>query len=135
MHFLRLMSFLRPIQWYHSHADPIWPDGTFKNPNFQGPGNTLLETQVVTCAWNQSWSPPVLPSCVATSCPQIPFPPASSNLVYKPDAKNNMTLKSGEKIEPCTLCLEPVPTVVNVSSGLLAKSIFFYIDIGIFVVL
>ncbi len=24
------MSFLRPIQWYHSHADPIWPDGTFK---------------------------------------------------------------------------------------------------------
>ncbi len=24
------MSFLRPIQWYHSQADPIWPDGTFK---------------------------------------------------------------------------------------------------------
>ena len=24
------MCFLRPIQWYHSHADPIWPDGTFK---------------------------------------------------------------------------------------------------------
>jgi hypothetical protein len=27
----RLMSFSRPIQWYHSHADPIWPDGIF-NP-------------------------------------------------------------------------------------------------------
>ncbi len=26
----RLMSFSRPIQWHHSHADPIWPDGTFK---------------------------------------------------------------------------------------------------------
>jgi hypothetical protein len=26
----RLMSFSRPIQWYHSHADPIRPDGTFK---------------------------------------------------------------------------------------------------------
>ncbi len=25
------MSFPRPIQWYHSHADPIWPDGTFKS--------------------------------------------------------------------------------------------------------
>jgi hypothetical protein len=25
----RLMSFSRPIQWYHSHADPIWPEGTF----------------------------------------------------------------------------------------------------------
>ena len=24
------MSFSRPIQWYHSHADQIWPDSTFK---------------------------------------------------------------------------------------------------------
>ncbi len=24
------MSFSRPNQWYHSHADPIWPDGTFQ---------------------------------------------------------------------------------------------------------
>ncbi len=24
-----LKSFSRPIQWYHSHVDPIWPDGTF----------------------------------------------------------------------------------------------------------
>ncbi len=23
------MSFSRPIQLYHSHADPIWPDGNF----------------------------------------------------------------------------------------------------------
>ncbi len=21
------MSFARPIQWYHSHVDPIWPNG------------------------------------------------------------------------------------------------------------
>ncbi len=26
------MSFSRPIQWYNSHADPILPDGTFKDP-------------------------------------------------------------------------------------------------------
>ncbi len=25
------MSFSRPIHWYHSHADPIWPDDTFKS--------------------------------------------------------------------------------------------------------
>ncbi len=25
------MSFSRPIQWYNSHVDPNWPDGTFKN--------------------------------------------------------------------------------------------------------
>ncbi len=24
------MSFSRPFQWYHSRADLIWPDGTFK---------------------------------------------------------------------------------------------------------
>jgi hypothetical protein len=24
------MTFSRPIQWYHSHAGPIWLDGTFK---------------------------------------------------------------------------------------------------------
>ncbi len=24
------MSFSRPIQWYHSYVDPIWPDSTFK---------------------------------------------------------------------------------------------------------
>jgi hypothetical protein len=23
------MSFSRAFQWYHSYADPIWPDGTF----------------------------------------------------------------------------------------------------------
>ncbi len=22
------MFFSMPIQWYHSHVDPIWPDGT-----------------------------------------------------------------------------------------------------------
>ncbi len=25
------MSFSWAFQWYHSHLDPIWPDGTFKN--------------------------------------------------------------------------------------------------------
>jgi hypothetical protein len=25
------MFFSRPIQRYHSHADPIWPDGTFND--------------------------------------------------------------------------------------------------------
>jgi hypothetical protein len=28
------MSFSRPIQWYHSYADPIWPDGTFNQFHF-----------------------------------------------------------------------------------------------------
>ncbi len=24
------MTFLRPVQWYHSHAFSLWPDSTFK---------------------------------------------------------------------------------------------------------
>jgi hypothetical protein len=28
------MSFSRPIQWFHSNADPIWPDGIFKTHLF-----------------------------------------------------------------------------------------------------
>jgi hypothetical protein len=27
----RLMSFSRPVRWYHSHADPICPEGTFSS--------------------------------------------------------------------------------------------------------
>jgi hypothetical protein len=37
------MFFSRPIQWYHSHVDPIWPDGTF-NIAFLGPLNHTLVT-------------------------------------------------------------------------------------------
>ncbi len=33
------MFFSRPIQWYHSHVDPIWPEG-----NFQGFSKILLQT-------------------------------------------------------------------------------------------
>ncbi len=29
------MSFSRAFQWYHSHLDPIWPDGTFKRTYIQ----------------------------------------------------------------------------------------------------
>jgi hypothetical protein len=31
---LRLMFFSRPIQWYHSNAEPIWPDITFNLADF-----------------------------------------------------------------------------------------------------
>jgi hypothetical protein len=34
------MSFWRAFQLYHSHADPIWPDGTF---NFSSHRNILFE--------------------------------------------------------------------------------------------
>jgi hypothetical protein len=59
------------------------------------PNSQLYEEQVATCSWNKSWTPEVLPNCVATSCPEVPFPPSSSGLVYKPDSKNNITLNTG----------------------------------------
>ncbi len=33
------MSFSRAFQWYHSHLDPFWPDGTFK---LSGGGDFVL---------------------------------------------------------------------------------------------
>jgi hypothetical protein len=37
------MSFPRPIQWYHSHADLIWPDGTFKTQTYTTNAKIYLE--------------------------------------------------------------------------------------------
>jgi hypothetical protein len=31
------MSFSRPFQWYHSNADPTWPDGSFNVLMAQSP--------------------------------------------------------------------------------------------------
>jgi hypothetical protein len=43
------MSFKRAFQWYHSHADPIWPDGIVITSLFQalvgGDGITLQNFQ------------------------------------------------------------------------------------------
>jgi hypothetical protein len=39
------MYFSRPIQWYHSHVDPIWLDDTFK----------VALTHVI-CQKKRSWS-------------------------------------------------------------------------------
>jgi hypothetical protein len=44
----------RPIQRYHSHADPIWPDGTFKC-NIPGTAlNKCLFYPVKFCSFQQS---------------------------------------------------------------------------------
>jgi hypothetical protein len=50
------MSISRPIQWYHSHADPIWPDGTFKTP--------IVLDCVLYCIFSITYSLP--------ACPQPP---------------------------------------------------------------
>ncbi len=41
------MSFSRAFQWYHSHLDPIWPDGTFK---------LLLHSLHYTGRWKKIYS-------------------------------------------------------------------------------
>ncbi len=42
------MSFLRSIQWYHSLADPIWPDGTFKGICFIHCYRRILMCWIIT---------------------------------------------------------------------------------------
>ena len=41
------MSFSRLIQWYHSHVDPIWPDGTFNSLKVRLRQNP----QIPVCRW------------------------------------------------------------------------------------
>ncbi len=36
------MSLLRPIHWYHSRADPIWPVGPFKSLFSKKPYNKFF---------------------------------------------------------------------------------------------
>ncbi len=62
---------------------------------FELEGGKLTNEIYSECSWNKSWTPAVLPTCVATACPDIPFPPKEIGMVYAPDNKNNMTLVSG----------------------------------------
>jgi hypothetical protein len=62
--------------------------------NFLSPDGVLYEQMVSTCAWNKTWAPETLDTCVATACQEIPFPPKEIGLEYAPDAKNNITLAS-----------------------------------------
>ncbi len=48
------MSFSMPIQWYHSHADPIWPDGTFKGSLVSA--KEVLTMNIAHLLWTQSIS-------------------------------------------------------------------------------
>ncbi len=41
------MSFSRPIQWYSSHADLIWPDGTFNASRDEFWKNVAENIQVI----------------------------------------------------------------------------------------
>ncbi len=52
------MSFSYPIQWYHSHVDPILPDGTFKHlisisetvfQGYEGSAAIFLQAQRLYC--------------------------------------------------------------------------------------
>ena len=65
--------------------------------SFQRDSGELYEEVISSCVWNKTWSPPALDICAATFCQEIPFPPKSIGLVYTPDAKNNITLASGEE--------------------------------------
>jgi len=47
------MSSSMPVQWYHSEADPIWSDGTFKQVDQE---LTLKRTAYLSLAYHSDWS-------------------------------------------------------------------------------
>ncbi len=55
------MSFSRAFQWYHSHLDPIWPDGTFKGKRhdiiifFEGPKNQKSTFWISADGFHNYW--------------------------------------------------------------------------------
>ncbi len=42
------MTFVRPIQWYRSQADPVWPDSTFKKKSCIAGDGWYLNSWVLT---------------------------------------------------------------------------------------
>ena len=62
--------------------------------NFKDSDGFLYEETISSCAWNRTWSPPVLDPCAATACQEIPFPPKSIGLEHVPDPKNPITMAS-----------------------------------------
>ena len=55
---------------------------------------SFADSVVSYCDWSKEWVPSELPSCVASSCPLIPFPPKSSGLIFKPDEENEFSIVS-----------------------------------------
>jgi hypothetical protein len=128
------MSFLRPIQWYHSHADPIWPDGTFKNPTFRG--------QATHCWRPRWWRVPGTRAGPLLSSPAVwrplvlrfPFlrPPPTSSISLMP----RTTWRSSQvKKSSLVLCVWNLCRQLWMSAQGFWLKVFFKIEIGIFVVL
>lgn len=57
-------------------------------------GGNRYETFVSTCEWNKTWTPSFLDSCVAASCPVVPFPPTETGMILFEDPNNVITLES-----------------------------------------
>jgi hypothetical protein len=62
------MSFSRPIQWYHSQADPIWPDGTFNATSSEKQSN-VANILTDTFIWDLS----KITVCTVTKMPNMYF--------------------------------------------------------------
>ncbi len=71
------MSFWRPIQWYHSHADPIWPDSTFHElPDTEHGVNVLVRV----ISWGGAAAPLILLILAVHQVGPTPSGPAYGNI-------------------------------------------------------
>ena len=62
--------------------------------NFENSGGEKYELIESVCAWNKTWVPSALDTCVATFCQVIPFPPPETGMIFQPDPNNPITLQS-----------------------------------------
>ena len=61
---------------------------------FNGATNETYEKATLQCSWNKTWSPKSLDNCTWLSCPIVPEPPKSSNLLFSPANGSSLTLLS-----------------------------------------
>ena len=61
---------------------------------FNTANNETYEKATLLCSWDKKWSPSELDECSWLSCPVVPEPPQSSNLLFSPTNGSSLTLLS-----------------------------------------
>ena len=92
---------------FHYGTEVLYTCGPYGS--FQASDGRLYEELVSSCAWNQTWSPPVLDPCVSTSCQQIPFPPKQAGMLYLDDPDNPLSPQESTVYNPDLPLTLPFP--------------------------
>ena len=96
------------------------PYGSFLTDN-----GTYIKEVYSTCQWNKTWAPAELLTCVASSCPIVPFPPKFTGLEIEQNVESNISVVSDlTKYNP------KLPTNMKISADFCTKDETFLLAVG-----